>query len=82
MRAHLFHVTVLQYQNLVAVADRAETMGHKHTGAALLFENAVDILEESLLCVGVQGRCLERSVDCYEWRVRIWGLTASSKNKS
>lgn len=59
VRAHFRHNTILQHQNLVAIADRAETMSHKHTGAALVLENTVDVLEEGLLSICIEGGCLE-----------------------
>lgn len=81
MRAHLRHKTVLQHQDLITVANGAETMSHEYTGAALVFEDAVDVLEESLLRVCVESGCLGKVSRCVEpWVLVV--LTASSKNKS
>lgn len=48
-------MAILQHQNLVTVADGTQTMRHKHTRAALILENAVDVLQECLFGVGVEG---------------------------
>lgn len=53
MGPHLRHMTILQYEDLIAVVDRPETMRDKDAGALLLFQNAVDVLQQRLFCVGV-----------------------------
>lgn len=58
MRAHLSNDTVLQHQDLITIANCAQTVSHEHTGAALIFEDAVDVLEEGLLRVCVESGCL------------------------
>lgn len=58
MRAHLSNNTILQHQDLVTIADCAQTVSHEHTGAALIFEDAVDVLEEGLLRIRVESGCL------------------------
>lgn len=58
MRPRFHHLTILQHQDLVAVKDRTETVRHKYTGPTLLFQYAVDILQQSLFGVGVKSRGL------------------------
>lgn len=49
----------LQHQDLVAITDGAQTMSYENASTALVLKNAVDILEEGLLRVGVEGGCLD-----------------------
>ena len=53
VRPGLGHLPILQHQDLVAVVDGAQPVGHEHAGAALLLKNTVDVLEERLLRVRV-----------------------------
>ena len=58
MRAHLSNNTILQHQDLVTIADCTQTVSYKNTGTALIFEDAVDVLEEGLLRISVESGCL------------------------
>jgi hypothetical protein len=57
-------------------------MGHENTSATLVLENAVDVLKEGLLRIGVEGRSLGSwLVDGY-WRtidVRTYCLIEEQK---
>jgi hypothetical protein len=68
VRANLRHMSILQYQDLITVADRTKTVRHEHAGTTLVFKNAVDVLKKGLLRIGVEGRCLARSVDDFGTR--------------
>lgn len=43
----------LQHDDLIAVVDRAEAVGDEDARPSFIFEDAVDVLEEGLLRVGV-----------------------------
>lgn len=44
MRPLLHYLPVLQHQDLVAIADRAQSVRHKYTRAVLFLEDTVDVL--------------------------------------
>lgn len=48
-------MAILEHKDLVAVIDRAQPVRDKDTGAPLFLQNAVDVLQQRLLGVGVQG---------------------------
>ena len=58
VRPRFHYLPILQHEDLVAVTDGAQSMRHKHTRTTLLLQDAIDVLQERLFCVGVQGRCL------------------------
>lgn len=58
MRTALRHAAPLKHDDLIAVINRSQPMGHEYTRPTLFFEDAVDVLEKTLLRVGVQGRSL------------------------
>jgi hypothetical protein len=52
-------VAFFQDKDLITITDGAQTVGHKDTSTALILKDAVDVLEEGLLRVGVEGGCLD-----------------------
>jgi hypothetical protein len=46
-------MAVFQHQYLVTIVDGAQSMRDKYTGSRLLLDDAVDVLQESLLGVGI-----------------------------
>lgn len=61
MRPRLCHVTLLQNQDLVAVADSPQSMGNENASMPLFLQDTVDVLQERLFRVGVQCRSLHCS---------------------
>lgn len=61
MRTLLCYMPILQYKDLVAVIDSSQTVSDKDTGTILLFENALDILQQCRLRVRVKCGCLQSS---------------------
>jgi hypothetical protein len=53
--SHFCHTSILENEDLVAVIDSSQSMRHEHTGAPLLFQNAVDVLQQCLFRVCVEG---------------------------
>ena len=51
-------MATLQNQDLVAIVNGAQTMGHKNAGTVLALQDSVDIGQKGLLRVGVEGRGL------------------------
>lgn len=47
-----------QDNDLITIENRAESMCYEHTGATFLLQDAVDVLQKSLLRVGIQCRSL------------------------
>lgn len=62
MRTSLSDMAIFEHQDLIAVVDRPQSVRNKHTRTSLLFQDLIDILQERLLRVCVEGRCLEESV--------------------
>lgn len=58
MCSRLCHVTVLQHEDSVTVINRPQTMRNKDTRSLLFLEDTVDVLQQSLLGVGVESRGL------------------------
>lgn len=65
VRPCLHYMAILQHQDLVAVIDSTQTMRNKHARAALILENAVDVLQEGLFCVGVESGGLRGHLAMY-----------------
>ena len=63
MGSALGHTTFPQYNNNVRVVNSTEAMSDKDRGAFLLLDERVDVGEEGLLGVRVEGGCL--CVGCY-----------------
>jgi len=58
VRSRFGNLACLQYQDLVAIVDSSQPVGNKDASTALLLQNAVDVLQQSLFSVGVEGRSL------------------------
>lgn len=58
MRTRLCHLTVLQHEDPVTVIYGAQAMRNEDARSLLLLEDASDVLQQSLLCVGVECRSL------------------------
>ena len=54
----LGHVAASKNDDSVAVVDRAQPVRDENTSAGFLFENAVDVLQQGLLRMCVERRCL------------------------
>lgn len=48
-------MAILEHEDLVAVTDRPQPVRDEDAGSLLFFQNAVDVLQQRLLGVGVQG---------------------------
>ena len=53
MGALLGDTTLRQHNDVIAVIDRSQTMCHEDAGSRLLFEYAVNVLQQLLFCVSV-----------------------------
>lgn len=67
MRTLLRNPTSLQHDNDVGVVDRAQTVRDEDGCAFLLAHQRVDVREESLLGVCVEGGCLGELVWGFKW---------------
>jgi hypothetical protein len=45
VRPHLRHLSILEYQDLITIVDRPQPVRDKDARAALVFQNAVDVLQ-------------------------------------
>lgn len=58
MRSLLSHLPLLQYENLITVVNRPQTVGHEYARALLLLQHTIDVLQQRLFGVRVEGRSL------------------------
>lgn len=58
MRTCLSHLAILQHQDLVAIVDGPQSMGNKDARASLLLQDTVDVLQQCLFGICVEGRSL------------------------
>lgn len=58
MRAAFRHTAILEHDDLIAIVDGAQPVRDEDAGSRFIFEDAVDVLQEGLFGVGVEGRCL------------------------
>lgn len=52
------HPTIVQDNDLIAVINGPQPMSDKNARPSLFFQDAVDVLKEALLGVGVESRSL------------------------
>lgn len=58
VRATLRHTTIVQDNDLIAVINSPQPVSNKDACPSLLFQDAINVLKEALLSVGVKGRSL------------------------
>ena len=58
VRTCLSHLAILQHQDLVAIVDGPQSMGNKDARAPLLLQDTVDVLQQCLFGIRVEGRSL------------------------
>ncbi len=58
MRAAFRHTAILEHDDLIAIVDGAQPVRDEDAGTGFVFEDAVDVLQQGLFGVGVEGGCL------------------------